>query len=156
MPIVCVHQALPNVAGGVGQVIHVLIKMTISATCSVFSLFIFLGFTCPFHSRTQHKYVFFFFTLSALYSTSPPLYIPLITFNRRAFILRGAASLKVTVACLLLHCTCSWPSLKGCVLAKNRTFIALFFKCVYLVPCRAHSSSPSFLLCIGGICSDGL
>lgn len=118
--------------------------MTISATCSVFSLFIFLGFRCSFYSRTQHNYVFF--TFSALYSTSPPLYIPLITFNRRAFILRGDASLKVIVACLLLRCTCSRPSLKGCVLAKNRTFIALFFKCVYLAPCRAHSSSPSFLL----------
>lgn len=61
MPIVCVWQALPNVAGGTGQVIHALIKMTICATCSVTSLFIFLGFTCSFHSRTQHKDFFFFF-----------------------------------------------------------------------------------------------
>ena len=73
MPIVCVWQALPNVAGGTGQVIHALIKMTICATCSVTSLFIFLGFTCSFHSRTQHKDIFFFF-----YILSYALYQPTI------------------------------------------------------------------------------
>ena len=74
MPIVCVWQALPNVAGGTGWVIHALIKMTICATCSVSSLFIFLGFTCSFHSRTQHKDIFFFYILSS------SLYQPTIVY----------------------------------------------------------------------------
>ena len=90
MPIVCVWQALPNVAGGTGQVIHALIKMTICATCSVTSLFIFLGFTCSFHSRTQHKDIFFFFTFSAMHSTSPPLYVPISSVQFSHSVMSGS------------------------------------------------------------------